>query len=195
VKDDLWQEIRVGESDYELLNLAHAEVDLRVMGDMENGVDVFYDCRWGITEVLSRWLEENAELIRDRKILILGAGVGMETLVLARHGSHVWVNDLAPVSLELCGEQLEKNGLKNFTKVVGRYEEIELPSVDLIIASFLIYNEETLASMQSFLASYQGELILVNERLDPFPKFLSQHEHRILFEEGDAVGVLLEKNC
>ena len=72
----------------------------------------------------------------------------------------------------------------------GRYEELDLPEVDLIVASFLVYNDDTYHAMNAFMDEYQGDIILVNEPLDPFPKFLAKRSHQILFKEGSAIGVL-----
>jgi hypothetical protein len=118
--------------------------------------------------------------------------VGAETLLHGRHGHHVWLNDLSPAALALCAEQMARNNLTNFTLLPGRYEELALPKVDLVVGSFLIYNRETLEAITQFLTAHDGEVILVNERLAPFPKFLRNHPHEIIFEDpSGAVGVLL----
>ena len=181
----------IGEHSYSLLNLSHPTVEKQVIEEMEAGVEVYYDRRWEITAVLTDWLAQNPQVMNQKRVLILGAGVGAETLVLARHGSHIWINDLSATALKLCAEQLEENSLKNFSSLQGRYEELELPEVDLVVASFLIYNDETFIAMRSFLSTHKGEVILVNERLAPFPKFLKLQEHKIIFEQDGAVGVLL----
>ena len=190
--DIKWMSKQVGGEEFQLLNLEHSSVDARVMEEMEAGVDVYYDRRWGATAVLTDWLGEHREVFEGKKVLALGVGVGEESLLLGKLGEHIWLNDLAPVSLELCGEQMEENGLSNFTVLVGRYEQLDLPKVDLVIGGFLIYNEETCAAMEAFLKGHKGQVILVNERLAPFPEFLKRHEHEIIFDdESGAVGVLL----
>lgn len=189
----LWETVQIGGQEYFLMNLKHPEVEQRVLAEMDAGVAVFYDRRWETTGIFTEWLEENIDLIRDKRVLILGAGVGAETLVLGRHGKHVWLNDLAPVAVELCFEQMHRNDLWNFTTLVGRYEDIGLPEVDLVVASFLIYNKETLDAMRSFLAGHRGDVILVNERLAPFRKFLKSEEHVVIFEKEATVGILLKK--
>lgn len=181
----------IGPHRYSLMNLAHPRVDAEVIAEMESGLEVYYDRRWGITAVLTDWLAAHPEIMNGKRVLILGAGVGAETLVLAQHGSHIWINDLSATALKLCSEQLEKNNLQNFTPLHGRYEELDLPEVDLVVASFLIYNNETFTAMRSFVASHAGKVILVNERLAPFPKFLKLEKHEIIFEKDSAVGVLL----
>lgn len=188
-----WQSARVGDQEFRLLNLEHPSVEQRVMAEMESGVEVYYDRRWSATAVLTDWLGGHLSLIEGQKVLILGVGVGAESLLIGKKGEHVWLNDLAPTALELCAEQMRENHLENFTLLAGNYEQVALPEVDLVVGSFLIYNSDTFQAMEKFLASHQGQMILVNERLAPFPKFLKNHSHQILFEdENGAVGVLIE---
>jgi predicted nicotinamide N-methyase len=188
-----WEEVRIGQQGYFLMNLRHPEVELRVIMEMDAGVAVFYDRRWETTAVLTEWLEQNLDVIEGKRVLVLGAGVGAETLVLGRHCQQVWLNDLAPVALELCAEQMQHNGLRNFTTLLGRYEDLELPEVDLVVASFLIYNKETLAAMRSFLSFHPLDVIIVNERLAPFRKFLKSQEHEQIFEQEATLGIRLRK--
>lgn len=186
----LFLPVQIGGDSFSLMNLNHPRVEKDIMDEMSTGVQVYYDVRWDITEALTDWLAENISLFRNKRVLILGAGVGAETLILGRYADHIWINDLSPVALSLCQEQLNKNGISNATSLPGRYEELDLPPVDLVVASFLVYNDDTYRSMTSFMAHHQGNLILVNESLAPFPKLLSEQSHRILFEKDAAIGVL-----
>ena len=195
VQATLWQQTKIGGQDFSLINLEHPEVDARVIAEMETGVEVYYDRRWSITQNFTEWLAKDLSLFAGKKVLILGAGVGAETVLLGQHAEHVWLNDLAPAALELCAEQMTQNGLSNFTCLLGRYEELSLPTVDLVVGSFLIYNDETLAAMQSFLQKHTDPVILVNERLAPFPKFLKSQPHSIAFQKEDAIGVFLENSA
>ena len=189
----LREESCIGQEHYTLMNLEHPHVEARVRSDMDAGVAVYYDRRWSITTVLTAWLLEKVDVFRGKRVLVLGAGVGAEALVLARHSDHVWVNDLAPAALELCAEQLNKNGLHNYTELLGRYEAIDFPKVDLVVAGFLIYNKDTLAAMRAFLARHQGDVLLVNERLKAFRSFLKSEPHEVIFDLDDgSVGILLK---
>ncbi len=186
----LFQPFTIGQETFALMDLTHPRVEKEIMDEMSSGVEVYYDVRWDITEVLTGWLSKNIELFKDKRVLILGAGVGAETLILGRHARHIWINDLSPTALALCREQLAWNDIQNFTSLAGRYEQLDLPEVDLIIASFLVYNDDTYHAMNAFMDEHQGDIILVNEPLDPFPKFLAKRSHQILFKEGSAIGVL-----
>lgn len=185
-----WLSEKIGEEHFELLNLDHREVENEIIEDMDSGFAVYYDRRWETTGVLSRWLAENLSLFQNKRVLVLGAGVGEETLILGRFASEIFINDLSSTALRLCTEQLEYNKITGSVSLLGSYQEIDLPQVDLVVASFLVYNKDTLAAMEAYLSEHQGQLLLVNERLAPFKKLLKMQAHKIVFEKDDAVCVL-----
>ena len=180
----------IGVETYSFMNLTHPRVEKEIIADIAAGVAVYYDQRWETTAVLADWLAQNPALFSNKRALILGAGIGAETLILGRHAKQIWINDLSPTALSLCQEQLRQNGITTASSLPGRYEELDLPEVDLVVASFLVYNTETYRAMSHFMDHHQGDLILVNERLAPFPKLLKERPHQILFEKDAAVGVL-----
>ncbi len=182
---------KVGGETFALLDLDCRDVEVRVLEEMDAGVQVYYDRRWGATGIFSEWAlaKENRGKFEGKNILALGAGIGLETLVFAKLGAHVWLNDLAPVALEMCVEQLEANGLTNYTVLLGKCEEVPLPkTLDLAVGCFFIYNKTTAAAMSGFLERFPKEVILVNENLDPFPKWLAEQEREVVsvFEDGAA---------
>ena len=183
----LFKPYLIGSETFALMELKHPRVEQEIIAEMSQGIDVYYDRRWATTGVLAEWFAQNTDLFLGKRVLIIGAGIGAENLILGRHASHIWINDISPTALTLCQEQLKENGIENATSLVGRYEELDLPEVDLVFASFLIYNDDTYRSMSTYMNQHQGNLILVNERLAPFPKLLKEREHRILFEKGAAV--------
>lgn len=183
---------QIGSDDYLLLDLDQREVELKVMADMDAGVEVYYDRRWEVTASLTSWLEDHHAVYAGKRVLVIGAGVGIETAVIGRLAQKLFINDLSPVALELCSAQLEKNGVDNFEALLGRYEEIELPEVDLIVASFLVYNKETLGAMRKFMSENNCSFILMNENLPAFVRCLKEIPNEVLFEEEGAMCVMFK---
>ncbi len=181
---------RIGCAKYDLLDLDQKAVEKRIIADMESGVDVYYDRRWEVTDYLTTWLENHQDVYSGKRVLVLGAGVGAETLVLGRLSKVIYLNDLSPTALELCGEQLQHNGMENFEMLLGCYEQLDLPKVDLVVASFLVYNRETLDAMKTFVADNNCQFILVNENLKEFKSLLDEFHHEVLFEEEGATCIL-----
>src|SRR5690606_17098303 len=99
-----WISRSIGTEIYDLLDLDHPEVEKRILDEMSAGISVYYDRRWGATEIFAQWILDHPEWIRGKRILVLGAGIGLETIVLGRHCEQLFINDLAPVALELCQE-------------------------------------------------------------------------------------------
>lgn len=182
-----WKPKKLGEESFEILDLRDPEIERRILGEMDAGVDVYYDRRWEATERFSTWLLEHPETIRGKNVLALGAGIGLETLAIGKLCRHLWINDLAPVSVELCAEQLRQNGLENFTSLPGSMTEIPIPEeIDLVVACFLIYEDETRAAMTTFLDRFPGEILVANGPLPAFREWceaLVRPFDRLLDEE------------
>jgi predicted nicotinamide N-methyase len=179
--------------DLDLLNLEHPDIHRRVIAEIAAGVDVYYDERWKATEHFGRLLYSRRDLVEGKTVLILGAGVGLETLVIGKLCKKLYINDLAPVSLELCEEQLNKNGIVDYVTLPGRYEEIEIPDVDLIVGCFVVYEKETREAMASLMSRTTTPLLLVNEELDAFQDLMRKTDReveRIWIDEGPTVVLL-----
>lgn len=145
-----WISHTVGSEVYELLDLDHPAVERRILNEMSGGVPVYYDRRWEATEIFGRWILDHPYWVEGKRILVLGAGVGLETVVLGRHCEKLFINDLAPVALELCREQLARNGITDVETLPGRLENLALPNVDLVAACFLVYNRDTRTAIRTF---------------------------------------------
>jgi predicted nicotinamide N-methyase len=142
---------------------------------------------------MAEWLEGNRDIYQGKRVLVLGAGVGFETIVLGKYASKLYINDLSPTALALCSEQLLKNGVFGSEMLLGRYEDIHLPEVDLIVASFLVYNTETLGAMRAFMKENHCDFILMNGTLPDFSICLSELSHELIFEMEDSMCVLFKK--
>jgi predicted nicotinamide N-methyase len=187
-----WHTIDLAGHGFQALNLDHPEVAARVMRDMDAGIDVYYDRRWACTFRLCHFLLENPVWVAGRIVLVLGAGIGLETLVIGRLCRTLYINDLAPEALKLCAAQLCQNGIGNFLTVPGRYETLDLPPVDLIVGSFLVYNQGTAAAMRQFLARQTPPVLLVNDNMAPFRKLLRETTRTITtLLPADATPCLL----
>ena len=129
----------------------------------------------------------------DKTVLVLGAGVGVEQLVIGRKAKHVYLNDLSPTALKLSSMQMLQNQLDGkFTLLEGRYELLEeLPEVDLMIGSFLVYDKDTLASMDKFVRDKARRMILMNENLKYFTELCKRHQYRVIFSDEGAQCVML----
>ena len=58
------------------------------------------------------------------------------------------------------------------------------------MASFLVYNKETLRSMRAFMEENGCDFILMNENLPDFVRCLRELKHEVIFEDEGAMCVL-----
>ena len=156
---------------FEALDFDHKAVVRRITEEMRAGVAVYYDRRWKLTDVFCRFLLDRPELLRGRTVLAVGAGAGLETVVIGRIADRVIINDLAPASLELATEQLERNGIEGFEVRLGLLQESNLAGVDLVVGCFVVYDEATRDAMAELIeraASRGVPVILANEDVGSF---------------------------
>lgn len=162
----LWHTVTIAAHNFQLLNLDHPRITARIIDDMDAGVDVYYDRRWSVTEHFCHFLLADPTWVVDRSVCILGAGIGLETLVIGKLCKTLYINDLSPAAMELCGCQLRRNGITDFVCLPGRYETLQVPPVDLVVGCFLVYNRETATAMRQFLGCCTASVLLMN---DPMP--------------------------
>ena len=167
-RDDVWRTQRIGAREVEVLDLQHPKLTERILPDIEAGTKVYYDRRWRVSERFARHLDAHPDSFRDRAVLVLGCGVGLEAIAAAPHASRLVLNDASRTAVELSGVQLERNGHRSFEPLVGRYEDVAPASVDLCIGSFLVYDEETLTSMVALMRRLPVPVLLANDPMDAF---------------------------
>ncbi len=166
-----FQTVELGERTYQALDLDHPEVVREVTRDVDDGVAVYYDRRWGLTERFCRFLLGRPALVEGRSVLVAGAGVGLEAPVIGSLARRIVVNDLAPASLALAARQLEANDVRDFELHRGFFQNADLDGVDLVIACFVVYDGDTRDAMAELLrhAAERGTpVILANEDLGSY---------------------------
>lgn len=179
---------------FQLLNLDHLQIVARVLDDMQAGIAVYYDQRWDITTRFCRFLLAHPTWVANRAVLVLGAGLGLETLVIGRLCRTLYLNDRAPGALDLCAQQLRHNGITHFTCLDGPYETLALPPVDLVVGCYLVYNRDTTASMRQLLARCAPPVLLGNDNLLSWQALLrdTSRPYRCLLPPDDFPCVLFE---
>jgi predicted nicotinamide N-methyase len=150
------------------VDLDDARVLRRITEEVRAGLPVYYDRRWRLTEAFCRFLLERPGLVEGRRVLVAGAGVGLEAVVVGLLAGRVVVNERSFAALELAAEQLRLNGVEEFTVAPGSFAEVELEEIDAVVACFVVYDEETRAAVARLLdrASERGiPALLANEEI------------------------------
>lgn len=173
-----WINKCIGDRLFDLLNLDHPDIQKIILSDIKADVDVYYDERWNLTESFSRFILENPEWVKNKTVMVLGAGIGMETLIIGSLAHKIYLNDLSMIALNLCTRQLTKNGVHNYEVIHGHYECLEMPEVDIIIGCFLVYNSEGYKSMKQLVKNTHHPVLLMNEPMDAFIKLLRKADRK-----------------
>lgn len=148
----LFRDLRLDGIRFRQLNLAHPEVEARILEEISEGIPVYYDRDWPLTRRFCRILLQRSYLVAHRHVLVVGAGVGLESVVVGRVARRLWVNDIAPVALELQLLQLQENGIAGARAMSGSFGEIVLPDeVDLVMGCFVVYDPGTGKAMEALL--------------------------------------------
>ena len=189
-----WRSVTLAGYSFQLLNLDHPQVSARILGDLDAGIAVTYDQRWDVTARFGNFLLANPHWMAGRTVLVLGAGVGLETLVIGRFCHHLYLNDVAPAALALGAEQLRRNGMAHFTCLCGRYETLPLPPVDLLVGCYLVYSRDTAAAMRQLLARSTPPMLLSNDNLLSWQALLrsTRRPYRPLLSPDDFPCVLFD---
>jgi hypothetical protein len=190
----LWSSYTLAGHRFQLLNPDHPEIAARVLGDLDAGIDVYYDSRWDLTTQFCRFLLAHPTWVAGRSVLVLGAGIGLETLVIGRLCKTLYLNDRAPGALDLCAQQLRRNGITDFTCLCGSYETLDLPPVDLLVGCYLVYNRDTAAAMRQLLARHTPPVLLSNGNLLSWQALLreTKRPYRTLLPPDDFPCLLFE---
>lgn len=146
-----WRTVEIDGHAFRRVELNHEEVEGRSVEAVESGVDADYDRRWELTRRFCRFLLSRPELVEGLRVFVAGAGVGLEAVVVGRRAASVTVNDVAPTALELQQEQLTENGIRSARVVSGPFEEASLEGVDLVVACYVVNDDESRESMSAFL--------------------------------------------
>lgn len=184
------------------LDLTDPDIEGRILAEMESGVEVYYDREWPFTRRFCHFLVEHPELLEDRDVLVAGAGVGLEAVVAGHLCDRLWINDRAPEALALLRWQLRENDLPEPRVVPGSFADIDLPTVDLILACFVVYDRETRRATRALESRAGAEgipLLLGGEDIGGHLSALLERVERpvrpLLEDDGDRIVLVGDAGC
>ena len=150
-----------------------------------------------LTTRFCRFLLAHPSWVTGQSVLVLGAGIGLETLVIGRLCATLYVNDRAPGALDLCAQQLQRNRIRHFTCLCGSYEALDLPPVDLLVGCYLVYTRDTAAAMRQLLARRTPPVLLCNDNLLSWQALLreTRRPYRALLPPDDFPCLLFEADA
>lgn len=94
--------------------------------------------------------------IADKRILEVGCGIGLPSLVLQQRGADITASDHHPLAEEFLRHNSDLNGLAPITFFNAEWTDpnLDLGRFDLIIGSDLLYERDLPATLAGFLADH-----------------------------------------
>jgi predicted nicotinamide N-methyase len=113
-------------------------------------LDPFGLVSWPGSVVAAQELMRHRHMVHDKRVLVLGAGVGIEALAAARLGaSSVLATDIHPVTLKLLEYGSQQAGFEKIISTaifdIASSSEAQLPACDLMIVADVLYDDKLAA--------------------------------------------------
>jgi ubiquinone/menaquinone biosynthesis C-methylase UbiE len=133
---------------------------------------------------------------KDKSVLEIGCGIGIDALEFARHGARVTAVDLSPKNIDLAKKYFSHNNLSG-TFLVGNAEELCFPdnSFDLVVAiGVFIYTPDIRKALDEVLRVVKpgGEVICMFwNRISWYTMLVRLSGTHFDHQEKDAPGIKL----
>ncbi|MCB1692344.1 MAG: methyltransferase domain-containing protein [Pseudomonadales bacterium] len=104
------------------------------------------------------------EPIEGLRILEVGCGLGLASLVLKRRGADITASDIHPMAGEFLSRNARDNNIEpvRFLRLDWQRPPDDLPQYDLIIGSDLLYEREQPAMLAGFVPNHTNRMILTD---------------------------------
>lgn len=150
------EEIRVGGTTWHIRRL----VDRQQFHDPDGrdeaaGVVPAYWSLFGVTWEAGLMLADAVagKDIEHRRILEIGAGLALPSLVLHRRGADITASDVHPLAEDFISENCARNALPPlpFRRLDWRSDDVEPGQFDLVIAADVLYEHDQVAPLARFV--------------------------------------------
>jgi predicted nicotinamide N-methyase len=154
-------------------------VDLPDRGDEWAPLVPYWAVLWGSGVALAH--EVSGAALTGRRVVELGCGLGVPSLVAARAGAEVLATDESAEALELLERNAAENGIDVDTQRVEWSEAEELVArgpFDLVLAADVLYEPESFGPLLDLLPQLGREVWLADPGRSPAEAFIAQARRR-----------------
>ncbi|CAI5786291.1 Uncharacterized protein PODLI_1B011653 [Podarcis lilfordi] len=117
--------------------------------------DPYWAIYWPGGQGLARYLLDNPEVVREKRVLDLGSGCGATAIAAMMSGAlHVVANDIDPVAGAAMLLNCELNNLNPFHVLTENLIGTEVDNWDLIILGDMFYSEALADSLHQWLKNH-----------------------------------------
>lgn len=130
---------------------------------------------WASGQVLARYILDNPELVKGKRIMDFGAGSGIVAIAAMKAGAkHVIACDIDPDALVSCQENAKLNQVEfQYHGDLFQFNQ----DIDLLIAADVLYDKANLPLLDVFLEK-APEVLVADSRVKNFnfPPYYSTHQ-------------------
>ena len=165
-----FQTLDFGDLDYHLRGLRDTQQCAEAISELERfGISSatwpLFGVLWRSEELLSHLML--TEDLGSKRILEIGCGLALASLVLKRRGADITATDYHPDAGQFLDFNADLNGIDriSFKRVSWHAPDASLGHFDLVVGSDLLYDRHNLEPLVHFLDSYvgqNGEIVLVD---------------------------------
>jgi predicted nicotinamide N-methyase len=153
----------------------------------------YYAMLWPSAEALVDYLVRHYPSLRGKRVLELGCGLALPSMICAMLGATVDAVDFHPDCLSAVDRNAELNHLTTVRTRCASWDDVEDDGYDLIIGSDLLYEAESIDSLSDCLARLRraGTIVVLS---DPGRNHLQEATDRIC-EKGFTQNTQIVGDC
>jgi methyltransferase-like protein 23 len=155
----------------------------------------FWSQVWPSAIALSEYVMEHPEMICNKKILELAAGLGLPSLFASYYASQVVCSDQDKEAVAIINRSIQHNGIKNCTASVLDWNDLPVNlEADVLLLSDINYDPETFPSLQSMIRDFlqkQTRIILSTPQRLMAKEFVDAIIPYTFSREDRAVGPVM----
>jgi predicted nicotinamide N-methyase len=141
----------------------------------------YYATLWPSAQALAEVLWEQRDRLPGQRVLELGCGLGLPSLVAARLGAHVLATDFHPDAAPWCQANAAANGVSVAFHLCDWNTPPDWEPFDLVIGSDLVYERRhipALATCVERLCARNGTALLADPGRDGLPQLAAALQAR-----------------
>jgi len=157
----------------------------------------FWAKLWPSAMALSLFLEQNLDLINNKRVLEIGAGIGLPSFSIAKHAADLTITDYAEDAVVLMQKNIEYVGFKNIKAVMADWNSFPLSiDAEVVLLSDTNYApsefESLIKLIQDFIHKGATIIIATPERITASP-FIDQLKMYITQQDLIEIAYNYEK--
>jgi predicted nicotinamide N-methyase len=157
---------------------------------------------WPAAIALSDYIEKNAEFFEGKKVVELGAGLGLPSLVAATYAASVLITDYIAEPLNYVLNTIKHHCYTNCSTSICNWNNItNLPAADILLLSDINYKPENFTNVIGVIAYYleKGTTIFLatpqrivgRDFINAIQKYVQQNETVLIKTSEDEVAISL----